>query len=63
MNEYRARSGQLFENESLAAEKSRAQPLHERDIQLRGRFRHQKAIALYEDALAGLQLEALNLAG
>src|SRR5262245_25996608 len=50
VNKGRAGAGELFENESLAAEQAGAQPLRERDIEFYRRLRAQKGIALHQDA-------------
>src|SRR5581483_1378925 len=55
-----ARAGELFENESFAAEESRAEPLHQRDIQPDACLGHHKGIALHEDALTRLEFERLD---
>ena len=60
MDEYRSRSGQPLQNESFAAEESRTQPFHQRDIELNGGLRDHKSVALHENTLARFQIEGLD---
>ena len=63
MDEDDSGAGELFENEALPAEESRAQLLHECDVQLSSGLRHQETIPLHENTLAGFKIEGLNAAG
>ena len=62
VNESHAGSGKPFEDESFAAEESRAELLDQRNGQLSGRLREKKRISLRQDALPRSQLKRLNAA-
>ena len=60
VDESRAGPRELFENESLAADESRAQALRESDVQRDARLRAQETIALHQNRLPRGQRQRLN---
>src|SRR6185503_16464825 len=62
MDENGSGTGELFQYESLAAEESGAQFLHQRNLKLDARLGKEKSVALAKDGAAGGKLEHLNAA-
>src|SRR6185437_2855923 len=62
MNEHAAGARQLFKNEALAAQQTSAQTSHQRDIQVNGGLGEQKSVSLNHNALAGSEVEDMDLA-
>src|SRR5438034_2076655 len=61
MNENRAGTGKLFEDETFTAKETGAQISHQRHVELYRALREQKCVALRHNTLAGRQFEGLNL--
>src|SRR6185369_3672894 len=63
MNEHRARTGKLLQDEALAAEETRTQLLHHGYVELHGRLREEEGVALRHQGSSGRQIEYLYTSG